>query len=229
MDGPFRIVCISDSAFKREDSEGLAMRGAFICIVQNNWDHPGGQLHVIEHYSRKQKRVVRSTFAAELHALVDSIEYGKLLMYGMCELYYGPQNPEHLVQIEELARWPIPLEAVVDAYAVYSTAQKQDSKNPEEQTLVTLVMVIREMLRSHRLNKIWWVDTRDMLADGLNKGSIPREPLLALASTGTWDLQYECEGHQYQDQSSGLHGSHDWVPQSSRVHHPGDVSEHSPL
>ena len=202
MQGPFRIVCISDRAVKREDSEGLAMRGAFVCIVQDIPDSPGGQLHIIEHYSRKQKRVVRSTFAAELHALVDSIEHGKLLMYAMCEVYFGPQKPEHLVQIEELARWPIPLEAVVDAYAVYSTAAKQESKNPEEQTLVTLVMVIREMLKSHRLNKIWWVDTRDMLADGLNKGSIPREPLLALASHGTWELSYNSEFHHCQDSST---------------------------
>ena len=192
--GPVRVVCISDSAFKREDKEGLAMRGAFICIVENRSQDPGGKLHIIEHYSRKQKRVVRSTFAAEIHALVDSIEHGKLLMYALCEIYFGPQKPEELIKIEELGRWPIPLDAVVDAYAVFSTAVKDESKNPSEETLVTLVMVLREMLKSGRLNKIWWVHTEDMIADGLNKGSIPREPLLAIAYSGIWQLLKSCEG-----------------------------------
>ena len=194
LSGPVRVVCISDSAFKREDKEGLAMRGAFICIVEDRPQDPGGRLHIIEHYSRKQKRVVRSTFAAEIHALVDSIEHCKLLMYALCEIYFGPQKPEELIKIEELGRWPIPLEAVVDAYAVFSTAVKDESKNPSEETLVTLVMVLREMLKSGRLNKIWWVHTEDMIADGLNKGSIPREPLLAIAYSGTWQLLKSCEG-----------------------------------
>ena len=55
-------------------------------------------------------------------------------------------------------------------------------------------MVLREMLKSGRLNKIWWVHTEDMIADGLNKGSIPREPLLAIAYSGTWQLLKSCEG-----------------------------------
>ena len=192
-----RVICISDSAFKKEDHEGLAMRGALIAIGECKDGNPGGNLHIIEHYSRKQKRVVRSTFAAEIHALVDSIEHGKLLMYALCELEYGPQKAIDLLKIEELGRWPLPLEAVVDAYSVFSTSKKQESKNPSEETLITLVAILREALITNRMSKLWWVDTRDMLADGLNKGAVPRWAIQQLALTGQWKLEHKSESHSH--------------------------------
>ena len=88
------------------------MRGAIIAIGSLNDANPGGQLHVIEHYARKQKRVVRSTFAAEIHALVDSIEHGKLLMFALAEVLCGSLGARELQQVEELGRWPIPLVCV---------------------------------------------------------------------------------------------------------------------
>jgi hypothetical protein len=65
LQAPYRIVVISDSAFRKEDKTGLAMRGAIIGIAEKHEKHPGGKLHVIEFYARKQRRVVRSTFSAE--------------------------------------------------------------------------------------------------------------------------------------------------------------------
>ena len=194
LKGNLRIVCISDSAFKKEDHEGLAMRGALICIVEDDNKSPGGILHIIEHYSRKQKRVVRSTFSAEINALVDAIEHGKLVMFAMTELCLGALTPKKLFDIEELGQWPMPLEAVVDAYSVYSTCVKLESKNPAEETLITLIMIIREGLRTGRISKLWWTDTRDMLADGLNKGAVSRDALRITAKVGKWILSHKCEG-----------------------------------
>ena len=65
LQSPFRIVVISDSAFRKEDKTGLAMRGAIVGIAEQHQTHPGGKIHVIEFYARKQRRVVRSTFSAE--------------------------------------------------------------------------------------------------------------------------------------------------------------------
>ena len=39
--------------------------------------------------------------------------------------------------------------------------------------------------------KLWWVDTRDMVADGLNKGAVPRLALQELARKGHWLLQHD--------------------------------------
>ena len=93
-DRRIRVQAVSDSAFKKEDHEGLAMRGAVIGIttLTSSDSDPGGIFHVIEHYSRKQKRVVRSTFAAELHALIDAIEHGKLIMFALTEILCGGQS-----------------------------------------------------------------------------------------------------------------------------------------
>ena len=136
---------------------------------------------------------MRSTFAAEIHALVDAIEHGKLLMFALCEVECGPLKAQELQQLEDLGRWPIPLEAVVDAYAVFSTASKLESKNPTEETLITLVMILRESLATNRLSRLWWVDTRDMVSDGLNKGAVPRVALQALALTSQWRLTCKSE------------------------------------
>ena len=46
------------------------------------------------------------------------------------------------------------------------------------------------------LRTLWWVDTRDMIADGLKKGIIARSALISAASEGYWKLNYECRRHQ---------------------------------
>jgi hypothetical protein len=50
---------------------------------------------------------------------------------------------------------------------------------------------VKEGLLSWMLSRMWWVDTRDMAADGLNKGSCSREGLMVLANTGQWNLVHK--------------------------------------
>ena len=58
-------------------------------------------------------------------------------------------------------------------------------------------MILREALLTNRLSRLWWVDTRDMIADGLNKGAVARGALQALAATGRWDVIHACESHSH--------------------------------
>ena len=101
LNGPLKILTVSDSAFKKEDLTGLAMRGEIVAICESNSENPGGTMHVIDFYSRKQRRITRSTFAAELHGLADALEFSKIVVFAVHECLVPRVTPRELVEAEE--------------------------------------------------------------------------------------------------------------------------------
>jgi hypothetical protein len=188
---PYRICAVSDSAFKRQDDSGLACRGSILTLGEYRTDeHPGGLVHLLDWQSRRQRRVTRSTFGAELNGLVDTVELGKLIAMGLSELAMGPRTATQLAEIEEFGRFPIPIDAVIDAKAVYEAVRASDPKVPAEASLMAILLVMRENLANGRVRRLYWVDTRDMLADGMNKGSVPRTAICDAMRHGLWTLKY---------------------------------------
>ena len=47
---------------------------------------------------------------------------------------------------------------------------------------------MREYLEVGWVDRLWWFDTLAMLADGMTKGSIEREPLVQVCGKGTWTI-----------------------------------------
>ena len=76
MRGPFRILAMSDSAFKKEDDSGHAMRGSIVmltnCVGPLETGLKDAVVHVIDYASRKQRHVTRSTFSAEILSAGDA-------------------------------------------------------------------------------------------------------------------------------------------------------------
>ena len=81
-----------------------------------------------------------------------------------------------------------PIELVIDAKAVFDSIAAAEFSMPSEAALLNHLHSIREQLRDRRVKRLWWVDTRDMVADGLNKGGLPRDPILAICEEGFWKL-----------------------------------------
>ena len=48
-------------------------------------------------------------------------------------------------------------------------------------------------MRTGTISSIVWADTRDLIADGLTKGSIARADLLAFSMTSLWLLKHTFE------------------------------------
>ena len=92
----------------------------------------GGFLHVYEFYTRKQKRVTRSTFAAEIKALYDGIEFGRLLVFAFQEIVLEPRAAAQLKLDDEQGKLVLPLEPVVDAQIVFDSLAKVGAKTPAE-------------------------------------------------------------------------------------------------
>ena len=45
---------------------------------------------------------------------------------------------------------------------------------------------MREYLEAGWVDRLWWLDTLSMLADGMTKGSIDREALITVCEKGVW-------------------------------------------
>ena len=131
--------------------------------------------------------MTRSTFSAELHGLADSFELSKLIAYAITEITRPVHRISDLIHMEECGQLALPIECIVDARGVYDCLAKTDIKPPSESSLVLVLKQLKQDM---------WVDTRDMIADELNRGIIARSALFSAASKGYWKLNYECRRHQ---------------------------------
>jgi len=142
LSGETKVLDISDAAFRREDATGLSMRGALVCLAECRDGNPGGRVQMIDWYSRRQRRVVRSTFGAELNALADSLEVSKLLAFAVAEIRCPEATLSMLRGMEESGTFPVGIEACIDCKSIFDA-------------------LFRGMMRgcSQRLND-WWERSR---------------------------------------------------------------------
>lgn len=83
------------------------------------------------------------------------------------------------------------LDVAVGAGAVRDAVVAIDACEPQESSLKFHLIPVRDRLTQGIIRRMHWVDTRDMLADGLTKGGIDRALLHAvriwmLGQIGTW-------------------------------------------
>ena len=191
MAPPLRIIVISDAAFRKETAAGLSMRGAVIAIAEAK-EKDGrvtkfdGVLHMVEYYARKQRRVVRSTFSAELNAACDAFEIGRLVALTLSSIYGPGQTSAMLRKAEDEGRLPYSIVLIVDCMSILTTLSQEVVKTPSEATLILLLLGLKESLLTRHLKALAWVATTDMVADGLNKGAVSRRGLVQCSCSGEW-------------------------------------------
>ena len=78
LEEPLELTVISDPAFKALDYQGLVMRGCVVVLREAGQLKKGTRckVQVLDWYSKKHTHVVRSTYAAELHSLLDAVRPG---------------------------------------------------------------------------------------------------------------------------------------------------------
>ena len=79
-------------------------------------------------------------------------------------------------------------DACVDAKAVYDGVTADCPKSPADKPLFLHALAMREYLGAGWVNRLWWLDTQAMLADGMTKGSVDREALVAVCQKGVWNV-----------------------------------------
>ena len=151
-------------------------------------------LQLLDWYSKKHTRVVRSTYAAELLSLLDCVNQGHVLKLCWEEVINGAQTAAQLLKKNQCLS--IPLDAGVDARSVFDSVTAQTVKTPSDKQLMLHARAFRELLEDGTVDVLYWFDTEDMLRDGMTKGSIYRRPLLALGYDGTWAISHDNPVHK---------------------------------
>ena len=193
---PQALICFSDAAFKAlvEESSGLALRGCCILIAETGDDElttGEGLCHLIEFICGRQRRVVRSTYSAELNGLIDSIEKAILVQILFHQIWCGcDQSVAVMATLQEEGKLQPPIKGCVDAKAVFDSIKASDVCEPAESSLKLHLLAIRDKLVAGILQQLFWADTRDMLADGLTKGSVNRAALQLAQEDGRFKLQF---------------------------------------
>ena len=76
----------------------------------------------------------------------------------------------------------------IDAKSVYDSITALRYSTPADRTMAIHVLAMREYLRDGLVYTIWWIDTFDMIADGMTKGSVVRKALTTISSSGHWQF-----------------------------------------
>ena len=192
LNGKLRLLAVSDAAFRKEDKAGLSIRGTFILLATTQQDTPGGDVHCLEAFSRKQRRVVRSTFGAEVNAQIDAHDLARLIAMALQQLFTPNATAQGILGIEEKGPYRVPVECITDCRSLFEALAQRELRVPTEMPLILPLHCLKEGLDLDtlgRLQALWWVCTEDMVADGLTKGSCAREPIIAMLRTGIWKLQ----------------------------------------
>ena len=78
-----------------------------------------------------------------------------------------------IIVLEKGAMYP-PLDLCVDARAVYDVVAATDVCDPAGSSLKLHLTSVRDRMTHGLIRSLYWVDARDMLADGLAKAGIDR-------------------------------------------------------
>ena len=170
----------SDAAFKREEESGHSIRGALYIRCRGSKFEDmkcSTHGHLIDHVSRNQRRVVRSTFSAELGGAGDTIDKAFILAQIFHEINTGQNTSATARHLRMYGGYTIPMCLYIDALSVFTAIVATFIKTPAENGLLVHLHYIRELLDYGVLDAFAWTDTRDMLADGMTKGAIDRKDL----------------------------------------------------
>ena len=191
--GNLAMAVIADSAYKcePEDTDCLALRGFIIALLGRNLDG-SYSLHILEIIGSKHKLVTRSTFAAELRNAIDAVDTGLKINGAIHEQLVGVVSPSEMANLKENGGFITPVMLFLDAKSVCD-AIESDNDNSADKSMIFHVKALRHMFMTGQLASSTWLDTRDMLADGLTKGKIDRHALMRALNTGKWIVQHPSE------------------------------------
>lgn len=100
VDNPRRLVAVSDSSYQSKEPDCLAMRSGVIVLTGKEGLKVGdNQVQLVDYLSKKQSRVCRSTYAAELFSALDLVGAAVNINLGLTEILTGIKGPRKLADL----------------------------------------------------------------------------------------------------------------------------------
>ena len=188
---PTCLGIISDSAFQAKDQDCLAVKSGIVCLMQKSVSTVDGSVSPIEWVSKKQTHVCRSTYAAELHSALDLIGIACIINSAFTETLNGTCSSRELATLQDKGGYALTMNLFIDAMSVFSSVTASTIKTPCDKMLLHHARAVREFLDAGVLDWLFWIDTRDMVCDALNKGTVNRDAIRHFFQTGLWKLVHE--------------------------------------
>ena len=193
---PWRLLVISDSSFKGEGDDALAMRSGIIALGSKSGPCVGrNSIQILEFVSKKQTRVCRSTYTAELYSALDLIGLSSIINLALTEILTGSKSAISMANIQETGQNALEVDLIIDARSVFDSIISVDTKSTTDRLMLIHALKLKEVLALRIINRLLWIDTRDMLADALNKGVIRRDAIREACSDGCWRISQPFKCH----------------------------------
>ena len=128
-----------------------------------------------------------------MNAAADGIEVGRLVAYTLAEIVIPGCTAQSLIHMDEAGSLPFCLQLITDCRSLFDSLRCEDTAIPTEQSLIMLLLQIKESMKTGTIKSIVWADTRDLISDGLTKGTIARAALLAFSMSSLWQLKQTYE------------------------------------
>lgn len=170
FDDRLMMVLICDSAFKNAGDKHS--QGAY-CIglcARNKDGTIGGLLYVIEVCSRKSKRVAKSTWAAELHALVNGLERIERATAWWREIVDGPSESRGLQRLKDDTGLRMQTVAFTDCKGLWESVTAPVTGSVADVSMMVYLTAARESLDLGLTSGFAWIPTEDMLVDACTEG-----------------------------------------------------------
>ena len=151
---------------------------------------------MIDYVSGKQSHVSRGVWSSELFNQCDMLDAAILLLGYFQELRFGPLSGAELRKLRENGGFALQLELLTDSLSIFSYLRSVHLKMPAERGTVFHLAYIRECLVNLIVSWFTWIDTRDMVADGLTKGSCDRAQLHEFMR-GYFKLRHSASSHSH--------------------------------
>ena len=186
---PWRMYVTSDSSFKAEENDGLAMRSGIIALGDKDGPQIGNNpIQILEF-------VCRSTFTAELFAALDLVALANTINLAMTEVLTGSNSASMIADIQETGTNALESDVFLDARAVFDCIVATDTKTTTDKLMLVHAFKLKEILAMRVAKRLCWIDTLDMLSDGLNKGSVSRDPIRDACVQDQWKILHDFKQH----------------------------------
>ena len=194
---PWRLFVISDSSFKGEADDALAMRSGIIALGDKDGPQIGDNpIQTLEFVSKKQSRICRSTFTAELYSALDLVALGNVIInLALTEVLTGGRSARALADLQENGENALQSDLIIDAKSVFECVAAADTKSTTDKLMLCHALKLKEILSLRIASRLLWTDTRDMLCDALNKGVVPRDAIRYACESGLWKISHAFQIH----------------------------------
>ena len=113
-----------------------------------------------------------------------------LIQSTLTEVMCGALGANRLLEAHLAGKHLVPMHLFLDAKAVFDSVTASNVKTPADKILLLHALALRNQLELGQVGTLNWIDTRDMVADGLNKGCIDRTAIRDFFQHGKWIMAH---------------------------------------